>query len=141
VNSTGSTKRNLLLRLRISSTGSCLQHRKPRASNLCRWRSGGELEVDGGVAVAVDGDLFLDDAGFAVVGFEGVIAGRETGDDEISVGVSEREERMVDDVDVGEFPGMNIALETQKTFGLGEVEFQSGRLRKRGKVGFGIALL
>ena len=105
------------------------------------WRSGSELEVDGGVAVAVDGDLFLDDAGFAVVGFEGVIAGRETGDDEISVGVSEREERMVDDIDVGKFPGMNIALETQETFGLGEVEFQSGRLGEHGKVGFGIALL
>ena len=89
--------------------------------------------------MTLDGDLFLDDAGFAVVGFEGVVARREAGDDEVAVGVGDGEERMVHDVDVCEFPRMDIALEAEETFGLGEVEFQGARVREHGNVGFGIA--
>ena len=91
--------------------------------------------------MAVDGDLFLEETGFAVVGFEGVIAGRESFDGEVAVGIGDGEEGMVDDVDVGEFPGMNIAFEAEETFGLSVIEGEGRSFGKHGEIGFGIALL
>lgn len=93
-----------------------------------------EFEFEREAAVFFDGDFFLQDAGFAVMGLNGVSAGREVIQNEVSVLVGDGKEGMFDHVDIGEFPRMHVALEAEETFGLGEGEFERSLTGQEGAI-------
>lgn len=75
---------------------------------------GFEFEIDFESAVVLDGNFFLLNAGFAVMGLDGVFAGRQAVDGEIAVRIADGKKWVLDHVHVGEFPGMHVAFEAHE---------------------------
>lgn len=90
--------------------------------------------------VGFDGNFLLKQPGFAVVGLEGVLPGRKIIENEVSILICDREKRMLDDIDVGEFPWVDVAFETKKTFGLWKLKGIRPMSGQDGEILFAVSL-
>src|SRR5205823_2294911 len=75
-----------------------------------------------------DSDVLGDHTGLQMAGFEGVFPRRQAGRKmKVPVFIRDREERMLQDSDVTEFPRVNVAFEPDKDFRSGKAPPDAGR--------------